>query len=60
MTVKKRISVALTEEEYKLVKWFAERDGETEQQELQQIFYTELRALQDLYEEEMKLEQSEQ
>lgn len=58
MATKKRISVALTEDEYSLVKWFAERDGVTEQRELQQIFYTELRALQDLYLEEMKQDQN--
>ena len=57
MAINKRVSVALTEEEYSFIQWLRDRDGVTEQRELQQIFYTELSALMDLYLEEMKQEQ---
>ena len=56
MAIKKRVNVSLTEEEHSFIEWLAERDGVTEQRELQQIFYTELGALLDLYLEEMKQE----
>lgn len=54
MAIKRRVEVALTEEEARFIKWLAERDGVTEQQELKQIFYTELQQLEDLYLEEMR------
>ena len=52
--LRKKITVALNEEEQAFIKWLAKRDGLTEQLELQQIFYTELQQLQDLYLEEMR------
>ena len=52
--VRKKITVALNEEEQAFIKWLAKRDGLTEQLELQQIFYTELQQLTDLYLEEMR------
>lgn len=57
MATRKRVNVALTEEEYSFIKWLAERDEVSEQRELQQIFYTELGALMELYGEEMRQEQ---
>ena len=54
---KKRISVSLTDEEHAFIEWLAERDKMTEQKELQQIFYTELSHLLDLYGDEQKQEQ---
>lgn len=52
--VRKKITVALNEEEQSFIKRLAKRDGLTEQLELQQIFYTELQQLEDLYLEEMR------
>jgi len=53
------IEVNLTEEEYKFLKWLARRDDVKYSRELELVFYTELRQLQDLYLEEMKMEVSE-
>lgn len=50
--VRKKISVALTEEEMSFLEAMAKRDGVTLQKELRMIFYTELSALKDLYLEE--------
>lgn len=47
------IEVNLTEEEYNFIKWLSKRDDEKYSRELELMFYTELRALQDLYQEEM-------
>lgn len=52
------IEVNLTEEEYNFIKWFARRDDVKYSRELELIFYTELRQLQDLYQEEMEMEVS--
>lgn len=56
--IKKRIDVAFTEEEYKFIKWLADRDEITVQEELKQLFYLQLREERDLYLEEMEWEQS--
>ncbi|MBQ0074475.1 MAG: hypothetical protein KBT34_09800 [Prevotella sp.] len=51
---RKRIEICLNEREYKFLEWLADRDDETFQQELQQLFYLQLREEMDLYEDEMK------
>ena len=51
------IEVNLTEKEYKFLKWLAKRDEVNYSRELQLVFYTELRQLQDLYQEEMEMEE---
>ena len=52
------IEVNLTETDYKFIKWLAKRDNEKYSRELQLIFYTELRAMEDLYLEEMQMEEA--
>lgn len=52
------IEVNLTETDYKFLKWLAKRDEVKYSRELQLVFYTELRQLQDLYLEEMKMEET--
>ena len=56
MAISKNIRVALYDEELDFIKWLAKRDGVNISQELSQIFYTELRALMDLHDEERKQE----
>lgn len=56
MIIKKTITVALDAEEMDFIIWLAERDNVSVAKELRQIFYTELRALTDLYDEERKRE----
>ena len=56
MTTNKNIKVLLSDEELDFIKWLADRDGVDVSQELSQIFYTELRALMDLHDEERKQE----
>lgn len=58
MATNKRITVALTPEEMDFITWLAKRDKVSVGRELRQIFYTELRELIDLYEEERKQEQT--
>ena len=53
----KRISVSLTEEEDRLIKWLAKNDGVSYSRELQQIFYFELEQLMMLYKDEMREEE---
>lgn len=56
MMVTKRLDVRLYEEELDFIKWMAKRDNLTLKQEMDCIFNTELRALMDLYLDEMKME----
>lgn len=56
--VTKRIEVILEDEELALIKWLAKRDGIPFRMELNCIFNTELRALMDLYYEEMRMEEA--
>ena len=51
---KKRIEVVLTDEQVQFINWMSKRDNVTFQEELQMMFYTELRQCEDLYMEEMK------
>ena len=55
--VTKRLDVRLYEEELDFIKWMAKRDNMTLKQEMDCIFNTELRALMDLYLDEMKMEE---
>lgn len=53
----RRVNVYLSDEEDQFIKWLADRDNVSYQDELKQIFYFELEQLQMLYLEEMKGEQ---
>lgn len=44
----RRINIALNRGQESFIKWLAKRDGLTEQEELQNIFYTELSELMSL------------
>ena len=48
----RRISVVLTEEESRFISWLARRDGVSANQEMAQMFQTELNELMALFEEE--------
>ena len=50
------VRVTLSDDEEKFIKWLAKRDKVTVQEEMQMCFYTDLRQLQDLYSEEMRVE----
>ena len=52
----RHIEVYLDADDTALIKWLAERDGETFKEEMRQIFWTELDQLRTLYFEEMKQE----
>lgn len=52
--MKHRVQITLSDKEDDFVKWLAKRDGVSYQEELQMLFYTELRACRELYEAEMK------
>lgn len=56
MIINKRVDIAMTEEEYELIKWLAKRDNSTIQQELKMIFSVEFEHLKELYLDEMKLD----
>lgn len=56
MAINKTITVALTEEELAFIAWLADQDRVSTARELRQIFYTELRELMELYDEERKQE----
>lgn len=51
---RKRIEIDLSDEQVQFIRWMSERDNVTFQEELQMIFYTELRQCEDLYMDEMK------
>lgn len=55
--VTKRITVVLDEIDEKFIKWMAKRDNQTFRQELETIFYLQLREDKDLYLEEMRQEE---
>ena len=50
----KTIKVEISDDEYTFIKWMAGRDMVSISEEMKMIFRTELRALQDLHEEESK------
>lgn len=54
MAIAKRIDVKLTDKEMQLVKWLADRDGQTVSEELKTLFYLQLREEMELYEDEAK------
>lgn len=54
MATAKRIDVKLTDKELQLVKWLADRDGQTVSEELKTLFYLQLREEMELYEDEAK------
>lgn len=54
MAISKRIDVKLTDKEMQLVKWLADRDGQTVSEELKTLFYLQLREEMELYEDEAK------
>ena len=54
--VKRRIEIILEDEEEAFIRWMAKRDRVPYRMELNMIFSTELRALMDLYYDEMKME----
>lgn len=54
MAIAKRIDVKLTDKELQLVKWLADRDGQTVSEELKTLFYLQLREEMELYEDEAK------
>jgi len=56
MVINKSINVKLTKEEMDFITWLAARDNVSVARELRQIFYTELSALMDLFDEERKQE----
>lgn len=58
--INKRIDVRLTEEEHNFIKWLAKRDDESFNEKMKSLFYYQLRAEMDLYQEEMEWEQSQQ
>lgn len=51
---KRTIKIDLSEEREQFIEWLAQRDVVSFQKELQIIFFTELRACEDLYMDEMK------
>lgn len=55
--IEKRLKIDLTEEDDKFIRWLADRDNVSYSQELRQIFYFELEQLENLYLEEMKMEE---
>lgn len=54
---KHRISITLTEDEERFVKWMADRDGVSFQRELFQYFDVEFEQCKNLYMEEMEQEE---
>ena len=48
------VQLILSEDEWKFIKWLAKRDKVAMHEEMQMMFYTELRQLQDLHSEEME------
>lgn len=54
MAIAKRIDIKLTDKEMQLVKWLADRDGQTVSEELKTLFYLQLREEMELYEDEAK------
>lgn len=50
----KTIKVEISEEDMTFIKWMAGRDAVSVSEEMRMMFYTELRALQDLHGDEAK------
>lgn len=50
----KTVKVEISEEDMVFIKWMAGRDAVSVSEEMRMMFYTELRALQDLYGDEAK------
>lgn len=50
--MKHRVQITLSDKEDDFVKWLAKRDGVSYQEELQMLFYTELREMQEFCREE--------